>query len=312
MDKKVIFVGGSSYSGSTMLDMMLANSTDGFSVGEVHALFRPYRPHHFQPLCGCGNSDCNIWTKIRNNGEVNLYSSIFNEYPDTQYIVDSSKNPFWINQQMINLSQQGIEAHHLLIWKNPVDFSASMVKRNRKGAIKAWISYHRLYLTLINNFTSISYPDLAQNPSTSLELLCNTIGITYRSGMEDYWNKQHHTLFGNDTAKIHLSNTTDNFKIEDTKHSSSSPKENNSDYETSHRSIYYNEGDKLVPEELKSEINANPLIKNIIDAISSDDAKKTTEHNNCKYSHNQLKKIELIATIKRKVGLIIGKYIRIM
>lgn len=53
--KTAIFIGGSSYSGSTLLDMMLASGEDGFSAGEVSALFYPYRPHHINPECvnGC-------------------------------------------------------------------------------------------------------------------------------------------------------------------------------------------------------------------------------------------------------------------
>ena len=58
--KKVIFIGGTSYSGSTFFDMILANDPKGFSCGEVNALFNPYRPHHTDPLCGCGDINCDF------------------------------------------------------------------------------------------------------------------------------------------------------------------------------------------------------------------------------------------------------------
>ena len=65
LTKKVIFVGGTSFSGSTFLDMMLANGEEGFSAGEVYALFYPYRPGHINPQCCCGDPSCTIWKDIK-------------------------------------------------------------------------------------------------------------------------------------------------------------------------------------------------------------------------------------------------------
>ena len=45
-ERMVIFVGGTSFSGSTLVDMMLANDPAGLSCGEVYAIFYPYRRHH--------------------------------------------------------------------------------------------------------------------------------------------------------------------------------------------------------------------------------------------------------------------------
>ena len=46
--KKVIFIGGSSYSGSTFLDMMLSSGDNGFTAGEVSALFLLILPYQFR------------------------------------------------------------------------------------------------------------------------------------------------------------------------------------------------------------------------------------------------------------------------
>lgn len=202
--KKVIFIGGSSYSGSTMLDMMMANSPDGFSVGEVHALFRPFRPHHFEPECGCGNVDCRFWLQVRDVGEKQLYETIFSLLPDVSFIVDSSKDPWWIQKQVEYLQGKGIEVCHLLIWKEPASFAHSMMKRKRKGWEKAWNNYYRLYFTLIHNYISVPYSALTQNPEQVLQNLCGRCGVEYHKGKEKFWQKQHHTLFGNDSAKVHL------------------------------------------------------------------------------------------------------------
>jgi hypothetical protein len=312
MKKKVIFIGGSSYSGSTMLDMMLSNTKSGFSVGEVYAMFRPFRPHHFKPLCGCGDLGCKLWVKIKDKGENNLYQSIFEEFPEIDYIVDSSKDPLWINQQINNLSRQEISAYNILIWKDAISFCASMIKRNKKNGINAWVNYHRLYLSLICEWIPISYSDLAQNSPVLLNKLCKKIGINYEEGMENYWNKQHHTLFGNDSAKVHLSKSIDDYKIQDKKNPLLSSKEqkNNKD---SHRSIYYNVDNSMVSKEIQNEINSNPMINLISKKLLCEDIikEKATEETEVKFSPYKLTTIKLIASVKRYIGRSIGRYYRV-
>lgn len=81
--KKVIFVGGTSFSGSTFLDMMLASGEEGFSAGEVYALFHPYRPGHINPQCCCGDPGCSLWQDIKSKCIINLYLEIFKRFPKT-------------------------------------------------------------------------------------------------------------------------------------------------------------------------------------------------------------------------------------
>lgn len=312
MKKTILFIGGSSYSGSTMLDMMLSNTKQGFSVGEVHALFRPYRPHHFKPICGCAAPDCNIWKKIRDNGEQNLYQSVFNEFASTEYIVDSSKDPYWIERQTKNALLQGYEVYNIVIWKSPVDFCSSMIKRKRKGCIKAWKNYYKLYMTIIDNWLSISYKDLATDPSSSLIKLCNSIGIKHETEMENYWNKQHHTLFGNDSAKVHLFKSSNEIEVED-KTFSSSPETNqtNNDSEK-HRSIYYNSDNNNVSSIIRNKIKQDIVINDIVSGLSSGSSKIESQPHNRKYNKHKLTIIRLIYDIKYNILHIIGKYLRIM
>ncbi|MHC4179030.1 MAG: hypothetical protein ACYSWU_16065, partial [Planctomycetota bacterium] len=117
--KTVIFVGGTSYSGSTFFDMTLANDPEGFSCGEVSALFFPYRPHHIEPDCGCSDSDCSIWRRLLGNGYADFFPAIFERLPEVDFIVDSSKDVFWIAKQLKALRKHGIRAKHVLIWKDP-------------------------------------------------------------------------------------------------------------------------------------------------------------------------------------------------
>jgi hypothetical protein len=203
--KKVIFIGGTSYSGSTMLDMILANDEKGFSCGEVHALFRPYRSKHINPVCGCGSSECEIWKEAYLKGEKNFYETIFSLKPDVDFIVDSSKNPVWIQQQTKRLVKKNIAVKNVLIWKTPLELSYSYKKRGRLFDLKdGWVSYHRRYMSMIANWKAVKYIDVVNNPNI-LKSVCEYLGVDYFKNKQEYWNKTHHTLFGNTSAKYHLS-----------------------------------------------------------------------------------------------------------
>ena len=183
---------------------MLSNNPDGFSCGELIALFLPRRRHHIEYLCGCGNSQCRIWPSATSLGPTAVYEKIFEQFPDVQYIVDSSKDPGWIHGQSAALRRRGFGVEHVLIWKAPEAFRASWAKRGRPSAwLRAWNHYHLVYTALIRNWYSISYFDLVDRQD-ALKVLCERLGIPFHDGQERYWEKVQHTLFGNSSAKVHL------------------------------------------------------------------------------------------------------------
>ncbi len=216
--RKVIFVGGTSYSGSTMLDMIIGNDTEGFSCGEIGALFHPYRSHHVTPRCGCGNPACDIWRRIRRAGPYGAYAAIFDMFPQVRFIVDSTKNPLWIKERTRELTAKGVDVRHVLIWKTPEEFRKSHEKRGRHSRIeRAWMNYHHAYFSLIKGWRSIAYSDLVESPS-SLEKLCGHLDVPWFDGKQRYWDKQHHIVFGNDSAKIHLyDRASESFRACDTR-----------------------------------------------------------------------------------------------
>ena len=93
--RTAILIGGTAYSGSTLLDMLLANDPHGFSCGELHAVIQPYLEHHFSPRCGCGNPDCTVWEDIRDQGE-RAHEHLLTKFPETRFLVDSSKDVAWL------------------------------------------------------------------------------------------------------------------------------------------------------------------------------------------------------------------------
>ena len=261
--KKVIFIGGTSYSGSTFFDMILANDPKGFSCGEVHALFNPYRSHHINPMCGCGNEDCNLWQHVLSRGPKNLYNTIFELLPDVDFIVDSSKNPYWIRSQVQNLSKKNIPSKHILIWKTPLEFAYSYQKRGQANWHKEWTSYHRSYFTALKEWRAVMYHEFINNPDV-LKRACEYLEIPYFPAKVHYWEKKHHTLFGNASAKVHLyQKNSDEYKSEE-KSLGYCYEEANIKIGKAHRSIYYQKiSDKYLEKSIGQSIADSKYFKGI-------------------------------------------------
>ena len=203
-NKQVIFITGTSYSGSTLLDMILSNDTKGISLGEVNAFFRPYRKHHLEQF-NIEKENKTIFYKAFLNGEGKLYQSIFNLDPKVEFIVDSSKDIFWINFQIKNLIRQGIDYKIVLIYKSAENLAYSFYKRNifnkwQKHYIKYYkkLFYFDFELIYVKSDEIFSNLDLLKN-------LCTMLNIPFFVNKKKYWNKNHKTLFGNNRARLAIS-----------------------------------------------------------------------------------------------------------
>ena len=202
--KQVIFIGGASYSGTTFLELTLGNDKHGFSCGEVRDYYHPTKKHHVNACCSCGDKECSIWKMLKINGEENLYENIFNRFPEVNFITDSSKDPFWIAKHNKILESKGIKTTNIIIWKSPEEIATSYYKRGRlKEWHIRWISYHRLYCTLINNWRSVRCNDFV-NDAVTLEKICNYADIPFFREKHNYQEMKSHILFGNNSAKIEL------------------------------------------------------------------------------------------------------------
>lgn len=211
MTKKVIFVGGTSYSGSTFFHLTLANDPRGFGVGEVKHLFRPTKEKHVSPtwLCGCGDPHCDLWSRVKKKGEKHLYETIFEIHPEVDFIVDASKNIVWIDDQTTQLARQGIDARHIVIWKTLLEYAHSLQKRNRLqddggGRLANWPRYHRSFYSFMEGFRTVKYGDYVHEQAAVLQFVCKYLDIPYFEGKERFWEKSHHVLGGNLSSRIHL------------------------------------------------------------------------------------------------------------
>ncbi len=268
--KKVIFVGGTAFSGSTFFHMTLANDPHGFACGEAHNFFRPTRPGHFSMKCSCGDPNCELWSTAKANGEKRIYETIFEMKPEVDFIVDSSKSPFWIDQQSRYLVSQGIDVRHVMIWKTPLEFAHSSRKRvhHQLDWEKAWVNFHRAYYSKIDDWFAVSYRDYTSDVDV-LAKICDRLEIPYFEDKVSYWEKDYHVIGGNPTARIHLySESSDTFAdVVDTTASDIGDEVKNV-----HKSIYYSGvDDEELASAVDARIAANPYLPLITDLLQTYD-----------------------------------------
>lgn len=265
---KVIRIGGTSFSGSTMLDLMLSNADDAFSCGEVCNLFRPYRPQHFNPICVCQDSACRLWKTVKKSGEKKLWHSLFSIMPEMNIFIDSSKDMGWYRDQIKFDNKKQHEVFNVLIWKTPEEYAYSCIKRGKTDNWKrSYINYHSRYFQTMDRWVSVRYADLATQPADKLKRLCDRLGIDYFPGKEAYWDRTYHTLFGSFSAKLHLYQRDTNAYASITQERSKYKLKIDANSEPEirqHRSIYYDENmiNKL-PIEIRKELDA-PVFSDIL------------------------------------------------
>ena len=196
--RKVIFVAGSSYSGSTILNLILGNDTRRNALGEIRALYCPKKNHHIKKIHFLRKDP--RWKKIIDGKAKNLYKSLFSEFPEIDCFIDSSKDPVWIKYQISVLKKHNIEHEVVLIFKSPKEFSKSALKRNQINWGEKWVSYHLTFFKLIKNYHQISYYDFTTNTEDELKKLFNKLGMVYSKDKKEFWNKNSFNFFGNNHA----------------------------------------------------------------------------------------------------------------
>lgn len=257
--KKVIFVGGTSFSGSTLLDMILSNDPKGISLGEIHALAFPYRKHHIEERL-LAMKDMR-WNFILNHSIKDFYLNIFRMFPEYDLFIDSSKNPLWIKKNYEILSKRGIAVSNILIYKKPVEIAQSFIKRDRgKEWERSYVNYHKLYGSLIKNFKVVAYNDLVVADET-LNRICEELNISYFKNKKDFWNKPQFTFFGNNRTRYHT--LSKNSELEDF------TKKNKDTFDArEYRKIYYNEVmDSELSKQVNNIVSKNSELKKIVSLL---------------------------------------------
>lgn len=204
----IIQISGTAFSGSTLLDLMLSNDDNAFSCGEMYNLFKPSKKQYYEAECSCTNENCDFWHDVKKKGSETVWESLREYFPETNTFIDSSKNIEWYERIKEMTAQHNYNYRNILIWKTPAEYAYSCLKRGRIGNWKeSYINYHLQFFNTFNDPLTVNYSELVSKPAPKLKKICDRINIPYFPGKEEYWTREYHTLFGSNTAKLHLYET---------------------------------------------------------------------------------------------------------
>ena len=181
-----------------MLDLMLGNSDDAASCGEVGAWYRPKREDRVAIQCPCGIDPCPRWTPILDVPRSRFHREAFDRW-GVRYLSDSTKTLGWILDSNRWAHDAGIRVVNVLIWKDPATHAYSHWKRGTsfEDARRRFVRYYSRFLKMGLPFVSVNYDELARSPGQLLPEVCRVIGMPYHPGREHFWARRHHNLFGN-------------------------------------------------------------------------------------------------------------------
>lgn len=196
-DKVLVNILGAGRSGTTMLDLMLGNDSESFSLGEVHAWFRPFRAHHFEIDCNCGDVDCKYWSAIKGIPQSSFHVKAFDQL-NVRFLIDSSKSLPWVIDNNKWAGDQGIKVVNIVIYKPLTSYAYSIWKRGESidTAIHRYKTYYYRLATSGIPVLALSFSDLVGDPEICLEKICSITGQSYAPQRMEFWRRQSHHIFG--------------------------------------------------------------------------------------------------------------------
>ncbi|GEM_PF-2390082 len=197
MEKKVIQIGGTVRSGTTLLGLILANAPDGMALGEVFHLFYPTRKVHHQKIVQLKKDP--IWGAIISDKPQNVYNNIFKYFPRINLITDTSKDPFWF-KKLTPSRHAHYDLLRVVAYKTPHELRTSFLKRGMHNWQKVYKNYYRRYFSIFDPTLTVHINTLLKD-SSCLVFICNCLGIQYHKQRLNYWEYQHPNFFGSATVK---------------------------------------------------------------------------------------------------------------
>lgn len=193
----LILIAGVARSGSTAVDFILGNRHDSFSLGEVHAAYRPFRSHHLSPNCNCGEpiSRCPVWARTGLPPAKHLHRAIADAH-GARVVIDSSKSLGWVRDAARWAAADGMRVELVLPWRGAKAVAASYWKRGAPGWSGNLIGYMRRLQDLSLPWSTLYFDDLIADPQAALDSVYLPLGLRYERGQEEFWKGEFHSLFG--------------------------------------------------------------------------------------------------------------------
>lgn len=232
---KIISVLGTSFSGSSLFNMMMDSHPKIFGGGELLKIFYPQK----KAFCSICLTDCPFWNWDDDKNwsrltRENLYHLIANK-SGTSIIVDSSKNPDHF-VSMTEATSPSIIYFPIILTKHPIRLAASFLAnkyipttvglddysqnqfRNAdpKIVIQRVASYFKKVARHYNQAKQVSQPwvdscqriayeSVVSNPKQSISSILKKVDLEWSDTILDFSNQEHHPIGGNSAAHYHIS-----------------------------------------------------------------------------------------------------------
>jgi hypothetical protein len=221
---KVVFIAGTSHSGSTLLDKILGIHPNGVSLGEVYLTYQKFKlnPDKFDTLvCSCGQlgNSCNFWKAIfklwledasltYSKAYTILISYFQATYGTNSFLIDSSKYlPALKTIQTI----ENIDIYVIHIVKDVRSYLVSQIDRaKQKGKshlfsnlkhARSWYNQNsKIHNYCVQNnlkFTQLGYEEFCLYSELALNDICQFLDEIQSNQMLQMENDKSHLLTGN-------------------------------------------------------------------------------------------------------------------
>ena len=224
----VIGILGTSFSGSTVLNLMLGAHPQIYAGGELSALVLSRGQEGVGACSACGFA-CRYWNEDARAAvtRANIYRQAQRLFA-TDLIVDSSKSIDWFNEVLKSPEHRDFAATYVLMVKHPLRYLGSCIAnitphrpRRRSGrflerlaparAREAFLielaeDLDRFYDHFFGSFGKtvggatfhlLHYERLIADPAASLAPLLQSLGLSFTPQMSDFFRLEYHQIGGN-------------------------------------------------------------------------------------------------------------------
>lgn len=225
---RVIGILGTSFSGSTVLNLMLGAHPDIYAGGELSALVLGRGDENAGACTACGFA-CVHWDAAAraNVSKANLYREVERIF-GKRIIVDSSKSIGWFNEVLASDEHRGVIPSYVLMVKHPVRYLASCVanmtplkpNRSRRVPFVGWSTarerqgfldeqievldtfYEQLFWNFGRTvggatFHLVHYERMVEDAQAALGPLLGSLGLFFAPAMSNFFGLEYHQIGGN-------------------------------------------------------------------------------------------------------------------
>ncbi len=204
MAKTVISFIGTSYSGSSILSLLLDAHSRIRALGEVIHLSHEI---NVALCCKCNRPAEECLLSQHMNKEL-FYTSIFDFYNDCDFLVDSSKSVQWT--YLSHPQEPSIQHQFLILSKSPREFAYSWIHHHPEDTVgSAFSRYFRFYRQQFEildkvrrnaqvELTTLKYAEMMSDPQKNINQLLRKIGVeSFDLNSSEWWTSDSHIIGGN-------------------------------------------------------------------------------------------------------------------